>query len=180
MGCCDWLLGPQCSSEEAPDRCKNQREVLCNGTINVLSLSSKNRNPTLYRDGWNVSSLSCCTKIKPKYPLFWPRHLALLTSFGNSLCRIWIYIIISKFTEHLDKHQSDTNYLNYVILRIFWLFRLVHLPSANVEEAGFITYTAASQQRAIQMIWLHCWGSVSWSILTYSLVQRESCFLLFK
>ena len=31
--------------------------------------------------------------------------------------------------------------------------------SANMEEAGFMTYTAASHQEAIKMILPHCWGS---------------------
>ena len=36
---------------------------------------------------------------------------------------------------------------------------LPHVPSTNMEEAGFMAYTAASQQGAIEMFWLHYGGA---------------------
>ena len=39
----------------------------------------------------------------------------------------------------------------------------------DLEEAGFMTCTAASQQMAIKMIWLHFYGAVMSSIFIYSL-----------
>ena len=41
-------------------------------------------------------------------------------------------------------------------------FSLAHVPSANMEGAGLMTYTAASHQGANKMFWLHLdrWPSV--------------------
>lgn len=35
----------------------------------------------------------------------------------------------------------------------------VHVPSANMEGAGLMAYTAASKQGAVEMFWLHFWGT---------------------
>ena len=47
---------------------------------------------------------------------------------------------------------------------------LYHVPTANMEEAGFITYTAASHQVVINVLWLHFWGAVVSAIFINSLV----------
>ena len=39
------------------------------------------------------------------------------------------------------------------------LMSLVHIPSANREDAGFITYSAGSHQGVIKTLWLHVFGS---------------------
>ena len=39
-------------------------------------------------------------------------------------------------------------------------FDFLVVPSTNMEEAGFMTYTAASHQVAIEMLWLHYYGAV--------------------
>ncbi len=46
---------------------------------------------------------------------------------------------------------------------------LVWLMSANMQGVGFMNYTVASQQGAIEMFWLHFWGAVMSSIFIYSL-----------
>ncbi len=51
----------------------------------------------------------------------------------------------------------------------FWFLSLAHVPSANMEGAEFMSYTGASHQGAIKMIWLHFWGAVMSSIFIYSL-----------
>ena len=33
-------------------------------------------------------------------------------------------------------------------------FHFINVPSANMEEAGFMTWTAANHQGAIKMVWL--------------------------
>lgn len=38
------------------------------------------------------------------------------------------------------------------------LLSLAHVPSANMEEAEFMSYAAASHQGASTMFWLHSWG----------------------
>ena len=43
------------------------------------------------------------------------------------------------------------------------------VPFANMEGAGFVIYTAARHQGAIEMIWLHFWGAVMSSIFICSL-----------
>ena len=60
-------------------------------------------------------------------------------------------------------HQCDTNYTklkNDFMENVLWLFSLVHVPYTNMEEAGFITYTVASHQVAIETLWLHFSGTV--------------------
>ena len=55
-------------------------------------------------------------------------------------------------TENIfDKHLFDFG---------FWHFSSAHVPSANMEEARCITYTAASHQGAIEMIRLHIFVAV--------------------
>ena len=41
------------------------------------------------------------------------------------------------------------------------------------EEAEFMTYTAASPQGEIKMLWLHFWGTVMSTIYLYSSVSLE-------
>ena len=64
------------------------------------------------------------------------------------------------------------------LLKLF--FCSAHVPSANMEGAGLMTYTAASQG-VIEMLQLHFWGAVMPSIYIYSLWQgvgREAGRLL--
>ena len=44
--------------------------------------------------------------------------------------------------------------------------------STTMEQAGSITYTAASHQELMEILWLHFWGSVMSSI--YSLVHTQT------
>ena len=60
----------------------------------------------------------------------------------------------------LDVHQCDKNYL--ICQKPFFkgvdlLFSLVCVPSVKLEEAGFMTCTAASHQGVIEMFWLQFW-----------------------
>ena len=48
-------------------------------------------------------------------------------------------------------------------------FILVHVPSANMEDTGFMAYTATNHQGAIRTPWLHFWGAV---IFIYSRTFR--------
>ena len=45
------------------------------------------------------------------------------------------------------------------------LLSLSHVPSANMEGVGLMTYTAASQMGAIKTFWLHFWGAFTMSIV---------------
>ena len=50
------------------------------------------------------------------------------------------------------------------MISLFWVFSLAHVPSANMEGKGIMTYTSASHQGSIKMFWLHFWGAVMSSI----------------
>ena len=52
---------------------------------------------------------------------------------------------------------------------------LAHVPSTNMEEAGFMTYPAASHQGAMQMFWLHVCIVMS----KFSLMKLREPFSLF-
>ncbi len=56
------------------------------------------------------------------------------------------------------KNVFDVYLLTYLLTHFF------SLAHANMEVAGFMTYTAASHQGAIKMFWLHFWGAVMSSI----------------
>ena len=60
------------------------------------------------------------------------------------------------------------------VWRSLWLFSLVHIPSTNTEKTGYMTYTAATQQVAIEMLWLRFWGAVMSSIFTFSLCNKHA------
>ena len=49
-----------------------------------------------------------------------------------------------------------------------WFFSPFYVPSTNMEDTGFMTYTAASQQGAINTFWLHFLGEVLLSSLVLS------------
>ena len=68
------------------------------------------------------------TKVRPKYPKYGFRHLALMTQVGATWNCIWCVIL---------------------------LYSLAHVPSINMEKAVFMIYAAASHQGGIKMIWLH-------------------------
>lgn len=53
-----------------------------------------------------------------------------------------------------------------------WLFSLAHVPSAYMEEAGFMAYIATSHQGA--MIWFRFWGAVMSSDFMYSLLYLHT------
>ena len=42
---------------------------------------------------------------------------------------------------------------------VYFDFFLPHVPSANMEEADFMIYTATSHQMAIKTLWLHFGGA---------------------
>ena len=58
---------------------------------------------------------------------------------------------------HLNYHPCDNNYINHHVY--FGFFSLAHVSSSNMEEAGFMTNTAASHQVAITMLWLRFRGA---------------------
>lgn len=107
----------------------------------------------------------------------------LLTSFGPRVCAVAISTVSSSrpytclnipisnhdlsphffltsnnqlkpnfFEKWTHKHLSDKNYLK-CIWHVLWSFSLTHVPSANMEGAGYINNTAASHQGAIEMFW---------------------------
>ena len=53
------------------------------------------------------------------------------------------------------------------------LFSLVHVPSTNMEEVVFVTYTAASHQSVIEMPWLHFKGTLMSSSFIYNNLQSS-------
>ncbi len=70
----------------------------------------------------------------------------------------------------LKPNWNDRNHLwEKCIWCVLWLYILAHVPSADMEGAGFMTYTGTSHQGAIQMLRLHFWGAVMLSILKCSL-----------
>ena len=48
-----------------------------------------------------------------------------------------------------------------------WLFTLLHVQSANLEEVTFMTYTAASHQGMIEILWLDFWEAIMSSLLYF-------------
>ena len=67
----------------------------------------------------------------------------------------WTYVRVIGATLN-DRSRLWANFI--------WLFSLVHVPSANMEDAGFVT-----QQGAMEMLWLYFWGAVTSSIFICSL-----------
>ena len=61
---------------------------------------------------------------------------------------------------------------------MYWRFMLAHVPSTDIEEAGFSTWTEASHQGAIKMIRLHLCEAVMSSIFIYSLKLNVQIFQL--
>ena len=55
--------------------------------------------------------------------------------------------------------------LEKILFDAYLLFRLLHVPSINMEEVGFKTYTAASHQAASETLWLHFCRAVISSIV---------------
>ena len=56
-----------------------------------------------------------------------------------------------------DVYRKNKNLKNTWVWNVcvyFNFFTLVHVPSTNMEEAGFMTYTAAHHQGAIETLWL--------------------------
>ena len=62
----------------------------------------------------------------------------------------------------------------------FWVFILPHVPFANMEEAGFITFTAVSHQGGIKTIWLHFYGAVMSSIFITLYQNSRMLWWLYK
>lgn len=63
---------------------------------------------------------------------------------------------------------------------IFEFLSLAHVPSTNMEGAGFVTYTAGNHKGAIQMSWLHSEKAVMSSIhYTVYGMSFSSCMKLF-
>ena len=54
------------------------------------------------------------------------------------------------------------------------LFSLAYVTSTNMEEVGFMTYTAVSHQEVIEILWLHFQGAILSSIFIYSLVGMNT------
>ena len=52
--------------------------------------------------------------------------------------------------------QKNNTWTNISLIRTTLNDR--NIPSTNMEEAGFITYTPANQQGAIKGFWLHFWA----------------------
>ena len=68
--------------------------------------------------------------------------------------------------KHLNKHQWEKNELKrqkhlWHLCLLWLLFCLGHVPSVNMEEAGFMTYNAASHQGAIETLWLQLYETSS-------------------
>ena len=59
---------------------------------------------------------------------------------------------------------------------IWCVLSLFRFPSANMEGAGFTTYTAASHQGVIEVFWLHFWEAVKPSILVTKWLLRSILF----
>ena len=101
----------------------------------------------------------------------------LLTSFWALVCTeliiLWRHgIKISPLTRSIVSLSSqshcqllfyycltETIFVEKVIWCELWLFSFAHVPFNNIEEANFVTYTAASHLGVIKMIWLLFLGS---------------------
>ena len=79
--------------------------------------------------------------------------------------------------------------LGEIYLKCTLSFSSVHVPPTNMEEAGFMTYTAASLQGANEMFWLIVWAAVMPSIYIWMqkkmykfkslcLAQTEECTMV--
>ena len=71
--------------------------------------------------------------------------------------------------------KNDSNHLweTLIYQRVLLLF--LFGPSVNIEEAEFMSYTAASQQGAIKMIWLPFWEAAMSSMFRENPTQRGDC-----
>ena len=83
-------------------------------------------------------------RMKPKYPWYLRRHLAWVMSYGARLCKEVIISVESQYQGPADTHTSFYFYLTSTLTSVL-----------HMEEAGFLTYTAASHQGAIKMFCLH-------------------------
>ena len=63
-----------------------------------------------------------------------------------------------KLTYPKDKHWTFAGAFGKWSRDVYLDFLVV--PSANVEEAGFMDYTAVSRQVALKTLWLHFRGEV--------------------
>ena len=54
--------------------------------------------------------------------------------------------VLNKYHSHENYLKRQKTSLRKCIWRVLWLFSLAHVPSTNIEEAGFMTYTTASHQ----------------------------------
>ena len=91
-----------------------------------------------------------------------------------SLSRSWLFLLYLYHHEYRRKANIPVwTFLQQQLNNIhhghkMWLFILLCVLSINMEKVGCMTYTAASHQVAIKMLWLHFWVAVMLSNFKYS------------
>ena len=108
----------------------------------VIPLTLRQKNKQTNADE-NISSLAEVTRRKPRSI----HHHIAQTCIEIRYCTL--YCVRSFLQIDHVKHRQKCI-----------LFSFTHVSSANMEEVGFITYTAASHQVAIEMLWLPFCGVV--------------------
>ena len=86
----------------------------------------------------------------PANMLAWP--IASETFHPGYLASLYTWTVSVIRTQNGKKNTFEKNVYN-----LYLFYSLIHFLSANIEETGFTTYTAASHQGAIKTLWGSCY-----------------------
>lgn len=131
---------------------ENNNTVMCN----VFEAMAVNK------DGRRASASSRCPEVKPERPecrRCWsgdepPYRGPAPLNHNHSMA---VYPLLCPQITHLNKTYQKNNlkWQKPSILNFFFISSLAHVPSANKEEVRFLS----SHQGAIEVFWLHFFGS---------------------
>ena len=115
-------------------------------------------------------------KVSSLYPTIqkWSQNIqhlnSELTIFGATNC----IVLIGEWNHGSDVPPIHPHPIASQSQMPINCFHLVHVPSAYMEELGFITFSAASHQGAIKMIWLRFLEAAMLSIIVCMIQTRSS------
>ena len=104
-----------------------------------------------------ILTLPSCANALRDFKHFW-RNWNLIKTKQIRNMKTWIYTTAWNDRNHLWEKNDLTR---------FWHFSLI--PTTNMEYAGFMFYTAASHQGAIETLCPHFWGALMSAVFKYSL-----------
>ena len=107
----------------------------------------------VYKDGQHVSTSSHYTEMKTKYPGYepiqgiWARPIRI----QSQLSALKFHLV---FEYTLVRYELPKMTEKLPLTKMYLVIGLALDPSANMEEAGFMSYTPANHQVAIETLWL--------------------------